>query len=87
MAAEAACLGTPAIFVSPSSRRGYIDALEQKYGAVATVRTAAQAMDLASDWLEGGDQKQKAQDARARLVEECEDPLRFMLEVIERYSA
>jgi len=85
MAAEAACLGTPAIFLSPASRRGYLDALEQRYGHVTTVQTVSQAVEHAREWLTPG-MKEKALAARDRLVRECEDPAEFTMRVIRRYG-
>jgi predicted glycosyltransferase len=85
MAAEAACLGTPAIFLSPASRRGYLDALEQRYGHVTTVQTVSQAVERAREWLTPG-MKEKALAARDRLVRECEDPVEFTMRVIRRYG-
>jgi predicted glycosyltransferase len=85
MAAEAACLGTPAIFLSPASRRGYLDALEQRYGHVTTVQTVSQALQHAREWLTPGT-KETALAARDRLVRECEDPVEFTMRVIRRYG-
>ena len=86
MAAEAACLGTPAIFLSPASRRGYLDAMEQKYGHVTTVRDVPQAIERSKAWLTNRGMKDRALAARQRLVEESDDPLEFMLSVIQRYG-
>ena len=86
MAAEAACLGTPAIFLSPASRRGYLDAMEQKYGHVTTVCDVPQAIDCSKAWLADRGMKDRALAARQRLVEESDDPLEFMLGVIQRYG-
>ena len=86
MAAEAACLGTPAIFLSPTSRRGYLDAMEQRYGHVTTVQNVSQAIERARAWLETPDSKHRAMAARERLLKECDDPVEFMLDVIERYG-
>jgi predicted glycosyltransferase len=86
MAAEAVCLGTPAVFLSPASRRGYLDALEERYGVVVTVRTVAEAIELTRRWATSPTPKRKAREARRRLIEECEDPVRFILRVVERYG-
>jgi hypothetical protein len=86
MAAEAACLGTPAIFLSPASRRGYLDALEARYGHVTTVRTVDEAIGKARDWLATPAMKEKALEARRRLVAECEDPVEFMHGIIRRHA-
>jgi len=86
MAAESACLGTHAVFLSPASRRGYLDAIERRYGQVATVRTIRGALDQARAWLGMPDLKKRAGEARARLVAESEDPVPFMLDAIRRYA-
>jgi len=86
MAAEAACLGTPAIFISPASRRGYLDEMERRYGHVTTVANPAEATGRAHRWLARPDLPASARAARKRLLAECADPLPFMLEVVRRYG-
>jgi predicted glycosyltransferase len=86
MATEAACLGTPGIWLSPSSRRGSLDAIERRYGHVTTVQTVPQAIERARAWLEPPGMKGRAMAARDRLVAECDDPVEFALEVIRRYG-
>jgi len=86
MAAEAACLGTPAIFLSPVSRRGYLDAMQDRYGHVSTVRNVSQAIERSRAWLATAGARERAEQARRRLVQECDDPLEFMLEVVRRYA-
>jgi len=87
MAAEAACLGTPAVFLSPVSRRGYLDAMERRYGHVRTVRTAERATELACKWLSDPAQQGRAEQARRRLVSDCEDPGEFVPGVLLRFGA
>ena len=87
MAAEAACLGTPAIFLSPVSRRGYLDAIEQRYGHVTTVRTVRQATAVARRWLADPALKGRAEQARRCLVSDCEDPGEFVPAVLLRFGA
>ena len=84
MAAEAGCLGTPAIFISPASRRGYLDEMERRYGHVTTVNTPAEASERAREWLAQPDLARNARAARRRLLTDCADPLPFMLEVVRR---
>jgi hypothetical protein len=86
MAAEAACLGTPAIFLSPASRRGYLDLMEQRYGHVRTVRSVQQAIECAQAWLESSSAKDEARAAQRRILEDCEDPIEFMLRVVRDYG-
>jgi predicted glycosyltransferase len=85
MAAEAACLGTPAVFLSPRSRRGYLDAMEERFGHVATVHTVPEAVARAQAFLSGA-LRERGAEARQRLVAECVDPVRFMRKVLERYA-
>lgn len=82
MAAEAACLGTPAVFISPVSRRGYLDALEERYGLVKTVTDHDAAARVAGEWLADPDQPRRFRDVREEMVRECDDPLDFMLNII-----
>jgi hypothetical protein len=86
MAAEAACLGTPAVYISPVSRRGYLDAMEQRYGHVTTVKDIGAAAQVAEAWLASDAMKERARQARERLVAECDDPARFALDVLHRYA-
>jgi predicted glycosyltransferase len=86
MAAEAACLGTPAVFISPASRRGYLDAMERRYGHVTTVQAPWQALAVARKWLRYGDPEAEGSDARRRLLADCEDPAEFLADVIESYG-
>jgi hypothetical protein len=85
MAAEAACLGTPAIYLSPESRRGYLDELERRFGHVSTVRTVERAAALAERWLCDGRVREAARRARQALAAECEEPVEFILDVIRSY--
>lgn len=87
MAAEAACLGTPAIFISPASRRGYLDALEERYGHVTTVRDVPHALERAHHWLRDPHLKETARSAQRRLIEDCDDPVEFMLGVVRACAA
>jgi predicted glycosyltransferase len=86
MAAEAACLGTPAIFISPASRRGYLDAMQERYGHVDTVRSVQDAIVRSREWLENPALKEAACGAAWQLIKDCEDPLDFMVRVVERYG-
>jgi predicted glycosyltransferase len=84
MAAEAGCLGTPAIFISPSSRRGYLDEMEHRYGHVTTVGTPSDATERAREWLTRPDLAASGRDAARRLLADCADPVPFMLDVVRR---
>jgi len=86
MAAEAACLGTPAVYLSPESRRGYLDEMERRYGHVTTVHTVADAIERSCAWLADPAVEQRAAEARARLLAECDDPVEFMLDLIRQHA-
>lgn len=84
--AEAACLGTPSIFASPESRRGYLDALSQDYGLVKTVQNLQEAAEQAYEWLADPARNEWAEAARKRLLHDCTDPLDFAVHVIRRWA-
>jgi predicted glycosyltransferase len=83
MAAEAAVLGTPAVFIS-SSRRGYTNEMESEYGLVSTFdgperqkRGLHKAVNILSDY----DPKKWA-DRRKQLLDDKIDTTEFMLEQV-----
>ncbi len=86
MASEAACLGTPAVYLSPESRRGYLDEMERRYGHVTTVHSVRDASERSREWLADDGMKRKAADAHRRLLAECDDPVEFMLDVIRHFA-
>ena len=86
MAAEAACLGTPAVWIS-SLRCGYLNILVRKYGLVEQVTDLAEARRRAERWLTDPAMREKALSARRRLLADCEDPLPFMLDVVDRCAS
>ncbi|MHC4479634.1 MAG: DUF354 domain-containing protein [Planctomycetota bacterium] len=86
MAAEAACLGTPAIYISPSPRRGYLDAMQRRYGHVTTVRTAEEAVRQAELWLGDPAFPGWVEEGRRRLLAECDDPQEFILSTVRAYA-
>jgi predicted glycosyltransferase len=85
MAAEAACLGTPAVWVS-SLRCGYLNILVRKYGLVEQVGDLHEARQRAERWLTEPAMRERARRARERLLADSEDPLPFMLGVVDRYA-
>ena len=87
MAAESAVLGTPSIFVS-SSRRGYTDELEEKYGLVHTFSGENQqelALKKAIEILTDKDSKKKWSKKREKMLKEKIDVARFLADLIEGY--
>jgi len=86
MASEAACLGVPAVYISPHGR-GYTDDQERRYGLVHNFTGAR----FAADWV--ADVERLAQDpalgeraraSHARLLAEKIDVTSWMLELLER---
>jgi len=86
MAAEAACLGVAAVFLSPASRRGYLDAMERRFGHVTTVRDVPAAVEVCQRWLADPAQQGAARAAGRRLVDCCDDPVEWLLRVVRRYA-
>ena len=88
MSAESAILGTPAIFVS-TSRRGYTDEIESKYGLLYTFSdphdAQKKALEKAIELLEDGSTKKKWKENIERLLSEKIDVTKFMTEFIENY--
>jgi uncharacterized protein len=85
MASEAACLGVPAIYISPHGR-GYTDDQERRYGLVHNFTGAR----FSDDWvrhaeaLAADDQlASRAREARGRLLTEKMDLTAWMLELLE----
>ena len=85
MAAEAACLGVPSIFVSPL-RCGYLNALRLRYGLVAQPADWGDAARLALDALTDPARRARAQQSRRQLLKDAGDPLDFMIKVVDEYA-
>jgi predicted glycosyltransferase len=81
MAAEAACLGTPAIWVSPL-RWGFINLLKE-YGLVEQTTDLREVKNLALRWLADPAMRERAKRGRQRLLEDSEDPLDLMLQLVD----
>jgi len=88
MAAESAILGTPAIFVS-TSKRGYTDELESKYGLVynfSEPKTMEKcALEKAFELLESENTKKEWRKKRREMLKEKIDVTAFMTNFIENY--
>ncbi len=82
MAAEAAVLGTPAIFCNPL-RTGYLLALEKQYGLVYNINSLIDGLQIAERLLTQGDAKQLWAKRRRKLLAESEDITEFMFRLIE----
>lgn len=85
MAAEAACLGTHAVWLS-ALRCGYLSVLQDRYGLVTQLCDLEEAKRVTHRMLADGAVQQETARARERLLAESEDPLDFMVEVVERYA-
>lgn len=84
MASEAAILGTPAIYLD-NDGRGYTDDLEKRYGLVHNY-TESESDQLASinkavELLTNTESKSNAMKSRNRLLKECIDTTKFMVDV------
>ncbi len=86
MAAEATCLGTPAIWIS-SIRSGYLNILTQRYGLVEQLTELDAVRRSAVRHLEDADLKHETEKSHRRLLADSEDPVAFMLDVVNRYGA
>lgn len=82
MTAEAAFMGTPAIFCSPL-RVGYLVALEDQYDMVYNVDTMAEALPVAEELLGREDLKSQWLKKRQRLLAASDDVVEFILQTIE----
>lgn len=86
MATESAVLGTPAVFIS-TSRRGYTDELEQKYGLVFTFsdeRRQQRGLQKALSIL--NDQSTDWEKRRERVLDEKIDTTEFMISQIHEIA-
>lgn len=88
MASESAMLGTPSIFVS-TSRRGYTDELENKYGLVYNFSDPEKgqeyALEKAFELLENENIKREWREKRMKMLREKIDVTKFMTDFIENY--
>ncbi|RLJ00137.1 MAG: hypothetical protein DRP08_06695, partial [Candidatus Aenigmatarchaeota archaeon] len=88
MATESAILGTPSIFVS-SSRRGYTDELESRYGLVYNFSDPktmqANALKKAVELLENKNAKREWRKKRAKMLSEKIDVTAFITELIDNF--
>lgn len=88
MASECACLGTPAIFVSTSTR-GYTNEQERRYGLVFTFSDRQTAQDQALNQAEeilGRTNRQEWRQKAEQLLRDKIDVTEFQAEVVEKYA-
>ena len=86
MAAEAACLGVPAVWIS-SLRWGYLNILVNKYGLVHQVSGLAEARREAERLLTDPTAREAAARARQRLLADSEDALPSLLAMVDRCAS
>ncbi|WP_406661224.1 DUF354 domain-containing protein [Methanolobus sp. ZRKC3] len=88
MATECAVLGTPSILIS-TSRRGYTDELEEKYGLIYNfsdpLKGQSQALNKAIELLSGDNIKNEWTRRRDTMLSEKIDVTSFMVDLIEGY--
>jgi predicted glycosyltransferase len=82
IAAEAAILGVPSIYVS-NTTRGYLEELEHKYGLAFTIKNKDVALDKAIELL-GSDLKAIYAERRVKMLSDKIDVAKFMAETIEK---
>ena len=87
MASEAAVLGTPAIFVSPTGR-GYTHAQEHTYGLVSNFRDTEQgrALDAVKELVHRTYPKGHWLKKRQRLLEDTIDVTGWLVRLVERFG-
>lgn len=88
MASEAAQLGVPSIFLS-SSRRGYTDELEARYGLVYNFNGEQARQDLALNKAESilaSDPRTLYQERYATMIAEQIDVTAFIMQQVEKYG-
>lgn len=86
MASEAACLGVPAVYVSPLGR-GYTDDEERRYGLVKNLtgpRFHDDLSEIARSMADDPELGRTASEARRRLLADKIDLTKWMLEFLER---
>ncbi len=90
MASECAMLGTPSIFVS-TSRRGYIDEQQSRYGMTFSfhdpIHGQDQALEKAVELLKDPEVPARWQAKREAMLAELIDVNDFILETVERFAS
>ena len=82
MPAEAACLGTPAIWVS-RQRRGYLKVLEKRYGLVERLTDLQRIKERAREFLTDLAVRARVEEGHRRFLAETVDPLALMVQTID----
>lgn len=85
MAAEAAVLGTPAIFCNPLPL-GYLMAMEKRYELLYNCKSFSAGLEIAEKLLNTNNIKQLWQQRRKKLLDESEDINEFMLKIVKQIT-
>jgi predicted glycosyltransferase len=86
MAAEAAVLGVPSIYVTNTRRWGFINDLEKTYELLYTFSNREKALEKAVELLEDEKLREKWQKKREKMLSEKIDAAKFITEFIEKYE-
>ena len=85
MASESAVLGVPAIFIS-STRRGFMDELEQRYGLAFTfsnmITAQEEALSKALELLSTPNLKDQWKAKRQIMLNDCVDVTQWILDFV-----
>ncbi len=84
IASEAACLGVPSIFLS-SSKRGYTNEQEKKYGLVFNFSEQKQAVDKALELLKRDDLKEEWLAKKEVMLKDKIDVTSWLIKFVEDY--
>lgn len=85
MAAEAAILGVPSIYVS-NTRRGYLNELEEKYGLVCTIQEREEGLKKAIEVLEKGPSRDEWKLKKDEMVSEKTNVTDYIVKAIESHE-
>ncbi len=84
VASESACLGVPAIFLS-TSKRGYTNEQERKYGLVFNFSNQDKAMEKALELLKQKNLKKEFQKRRMKMLNDKIDVTSWLIDFVESY--
>lgn len=87
MAAEAAVLGVPSIYVTNTRRWGFVNDLEKSYGLLYTFSNREQALEKAVELLDDSNLKNGWEKKRERLLKEKIDTTKFIVDFVEEYMS
>jgi predicted glycosyltransferase len=87
-ASEAACLGTPTVYINSTEPRGYLQMLESSYGLVHNFREADPGISDAINWLDQLDDAEVARfkSLRSRVSGDHVDVATYVADTLEEAS-